>query len=86
MVLGDSNLTPSTSPPLETIDWIRATDRALPCPLSAGISAFHPWHAVLDVNPAAPQIHQEDAIPNDGYRGTQVFPGVQVLLKQITER
>jgi len=41
---------------------------------------------VLDVNPSAPQIDQEDAIPNDGYRGTQVFPGVHVLLKQITER
>jgi hypothetical protein len=25
-------------------------------------------------------------IPNDGYRGTQFFPGVEVLLKQITER
>jgi hypothetical protein len=39
IVLGDGNLTPSTSPALETIDWLRATDRALPCPLLAGISA-----------------------------------------------
>ena len=39
IVLGDSSLTASTSPALETIDWIRATDRALPCPFAAEISA-----------------------------------------------
>ena len=35
----ESSRTPPTSPPLAITDWMAATDRALPCPLAAGISA-----------------------------------------------
>ncbi len=40
MVSGRSSRTPSTSPPREITDMIRATERALPCPLAAPMSAF----------------------------------------------
>ena len=39
IVSGDSSRTPSTSPPREITDRIRATDRALPWPLAAPMSA-----------------------------------------------
>ena len=39
MVSGRSSRTPSTSPPREMTDRMRATERALPCPLAAPMSA-----------------------------------------------
>src|SRR3954468_3179107 len=39
IVFGESSRTPSTSPPQATADWRRATDRALPWPLPAPMSA-----------------------------------------------
>ena len=40
MVAGDSSRCPSVSPPSESADMIRPTERALPCPFSAPMSAF----------------------------------------------
>jgi len=42
---GESSETPSSVPPLATTAWMRATERALPCPFAAPISARR--HAVV---------------------------------------
>src|SRR4051812_850644 len=39
IVCGERSRTPSTSPPQATADWRRATERALPWPLAAPMSA-----------------------------------------------
>ena len=39
MVAGESSFTPFTSPPQATTDWHSATERALPWPLAAPMSA-----------------------------------------------
>src|SRR4029077_13987539 len=39
IVGGESSRTPSTSPPQATADWRRASERALPWPLAAPMSA-----------------------------------------------
>jgi hypothetical protein len=45
-----------------------------------------PRRAVLDISPAAPQVHEGNAVPHNGDRRTEVFSGVQVFLKQIAQR
>jgi len=50
------------------------------------VTVSSPMASHAQCQPIRPTDRPGKTIPNDGYRGIQVFPGIQVLLQQITER